>query len=120
MKVGDTKMQLCDTAEANAEAESCVCGLLTEPLGFPDNLTGVCADCGAQIQFRPDVPKKPKKICFECFQKTTAGIDHQVMVSRNTLCELQAVLGPQVTMESLQKLIEQQQRRFVKNKPTLS
>lgn len=33
---------------------------------FKDNLTGVCAHCGAAIIFRPYMPKTPQKICLEC------------------------------------------------------
>lgn len=54
------------------EANSCdmlVCLMVTNPLFLPDNLTSSCSHCGTGVQFRPDVPPKPPKVCYACALK---------------------------------------------------
>jgi hypothetical protein len=43
-----------------------VCGPLTDPLHFPDNLFDVCAACGRGIQYRPNAPEAEMRICMAC------------------------------------------------------
>jgi hypothetical protein len=53
--------------DGNGEhADAVVCVRLTQPLIMPDNVIGLCAECGEAIQHRPHVPKQPRKICMEC------------------------------------------------------
>lgn len=41
---------------------------------LPDNATGFCADCGHAIQFRPNLPKGPPRICVRCaFERAEGG-----------------------------------------------
>ena len=51
------------------EAESAdviVCMPFTMPLILSDNLLGNCARCGAPVQYRPHVPRRPVKLCPSC------------------------------------------------------
>jgi hypothetical protein len=42
-----------------------VCARITSPLMMPDNATGPCSECGAMLQFRPNLPPG-RKWCMEC------------------------------------------------------
>lgn len=33
---------------------------------FPDNVFAACAWCGRRIQYRPDAPSAPPKVCIAC------------------------------------------------------
>jgi hypothetical protein len=51
------------------EAEECammVCAKKGMPTPFTDNLEGECETCGQAIIFRPDAPKRPRKVCMDC------------------------------------------------------
>lgn len=50
-----------------------LCIRADEPSAFHDNLLGVCYDCGADVQFRPYMPKHAIPLCFECLRKRLAG-----------------------------------------------
>jgi hypothetical protein len=39
------------------------------PSSFTDNLKGVCCRCGIDVMYRWHAPRKPKRICMECFVK---------------------------------------------------
>ncbi len=57
-------------------AELCdmvICRRLTKPLLNRDNLTGPCADCGTQLQWRPHAPTHPPKLCRECAMERVDG-----------------------------------------------
>jgi hypothetical protein len=57
---------------SDAEAENSdflVCAPLTEPMYFADNFKGICCHCGRDIQYRWHAPRKPKRLCMECFVK---------------------------------------------------
>jgi hypothetical protein len=58
------RVEVVDQREAEA-ADFVICRLVTDPLLMPDNLVGTCK-CFRMIQFRPHVPKLPKKICDVC------------------------------------------------------
>ncbi len=49
------------------------------PSPWKDNLFGKCAECRAEIMYRPHAPKTPRKICVECAEKAAdkvlAGAD---------------------------------------------
>jgi hypothetical protein len=51
-----------------ADADLVVCMRYEAPqrLILPDNATGTCSHCGHAIQYRPDVPAGPAKICMQC------------------------------------------------------
>ena len=76
------------------EAEVLACMRLTSPLLLPDNEIGLCEQCGEAIQFRPHVPKLPKKMCVECVMPTTmkarAKGELVTIITPNTLADLQA------------------------------
>jgi hypothetical protein len=48
------------------QAEQCDLRLCAENRMSPDNLEGVCADCGRPVFFDPGGPDTPKKICISC------------------------------------------------------
>lgn len=54
------------TESAADEAGWFVAVRKTEPLYLPDNVLGQCSECKHMIQFRPDVPRNLKMVCFEC------------------------------------------------------
>ena len=71
----------------NAEdADVLICCLITNPLILPDNLVGHCSTCYRRIQFRPNVPKTPRKVCEECAPVITA--DDKYIVTEKTTDDL--------------------------------
>lgn len=55
-----------------------VCMLLSDPLIKPDNVTGVCNDCGRAVQLRPGsmaaaMEHKMILLCLECVPARTTG-----------------------------------------------
>src|SRR6266705_700247 len=53
------------------EAEDCeyvVCLPISSPLKCPDNLISNCCKCDCLIQHRPNVPRRPPKICWPCVE----------------------------------------------------
>jgi hypothetical protein len=53
----------------HAEAETfdaTVCMPWSDPPILPDNVRGSCAHCGIALQFRPDAPRRPIKVCPKC------------------------------------------------------
>jgi hypothetical protein len=43
------------------------------PLRYRDNRRGRCAHCRGAIQFRPDLPKGPVKLCVSCALRQVRG-----------------------------------------------
>lgn len=43
-----------------------ICNPKDEPSPYKDNTDGACAECGAEIYWRPYIPEKAKKICIQC------------------------------------------------------
>jgi len=46
--------------------------IICMPLGpspFDDNLTGACCKCGIKVMYRWHAPRKPKRLCMDCFYK---------------------------------------------------
>lgn len=76
-KIGDrvsvhgVDCEIVDDATAET-ADAVVCIAAAPWLRFPDNLTGPCAECGLQLQWRPTSPKKPPKLCRPCAMKRAA------------------------------------------------
>jgi len=46
-----------------------VCMPWGTPSPFTDNLSGFCSKCGCKVMYRWHAPRKPKKLCIECFYK---------------------------------------------------
>ena len=59
------RIEIVDPGEAEC-ADTVVCRRLTQPLLLPDNLIDLCSKCGEAIQFRPNAPKLPPKVCDRC------------------------------------------------------
>jgi hypothetical protein len=59
------QFRLITPAEAEAH-DVTVCMPWSDPLILPDNARGGCALCGIALQFRPDAPRRPMKLCLEC------------------------------------------------------
>ena len=75
-------------ADDNAEdADVLVCCLITNPLILPDNLVGHCSICFRRIQFRPNVPKTPRKVCEECAPEEITA-DDKFIVTEKTMDDL--------------------------------
>ena len=60
------RIEIVDSDDEAECADGLVCARLTSPLMMPDNVIGVCSQCGEAIQHRPHVPRTPLKICCEC------------------------------------------------------
>lgn len=82
---------VADPGEAE-DADVHVCTLLTQPLAFPDNIIDICSRCGEAIQYRPNAPKRPPKVCLPCVQpelnKDAAKGELQIMITRKTVKEV--------------------------------
>jgi len=55
---------------SDEEAETCdyvVCMPADTPSPFDDNLTGFCCKCGCKVHYRWHAPRKPKRLCMNCF-----------------------------------------------------
>jgi hypothetical protein len=64
--IGGTPVTLVTPEEAE-EVDYVVCmPALYANSKFSDNVQGECAKCGCAIAYRPHVPKKPPKVCYEC------------------------------------------------------
>lgn len=55
------------------QADIIVCMEWTSPPILPDNQRGRCAMCGHVVQFRPDAPKKPMRVCVSCVPGVIRG-----------------------------------------------
>jgi DNA-directed RNA polymerase subunit RPC12/RpoP len=77
-------------SQVDAErADVAVCRLVTTPLLLPDNLVGHCTTCWRMIQFRPHIPKTPRRLCDECASKEMAKEkDTHFIVTDNTAREV--------------------------------
>jgi len=76
--VSDEKAEACDFL-------ICVRWGTSSP--FPDNLKGTCSHCGIDVQYRWHAPRKPKRLCLDCFLK----LENKVVVeSDETKNELES------------------------------
>jgi hypothetical protein len=55
------------------DADYVICRRLTSPLLERDNWIDLCSRCGEAIQFRPNSPKRPPKICDPCARPLLEG-----------------------------------------------
>ena len=83
--------------DGNGEhADVVVCMRLTQPLLMPDNEIGLCSECGEAIQYRPYVPKLPRKMCLECIgpraNKAAATGELHSILTPEALAEIAAHL----------------------------
>lgn len=84
-----SKFKISD--EKATQADFLVCQLLTDPLLMKGNLVGTCTQCFKAIQFRPHVPKEPKKICVECFNSKPDG-PAELVISTITAAEVANII----------------------------
>lgn len=57
---------------SDAKAEQCdylICTPWGTPTPWDDNLKGICSHCGCDVQYRWHAPRKPKRLCMNCFIK---------------------------------------------------
>ena len=80
-------MEFVDDNAEDEDAEILVCRLMTDPLILLDNLVGRCSICFRMIQFRPDVPKTPRKVSEERAPKEITAND-KFAVREKTMDEL--------------------------------
>jgi len=94
LKIMAKQPECVEIAYDNAEASDVViCRLITKPLIVADNLVGHCSKCFKMIQFRPHVPKLPRKLCDGCaFKEIEGESDLKFYVTENTLNDLATVI----------------------------
>lgn len=89
------RIEIVDDADAEL-ADGVVCMRLTSPLMLPDNLIDLCSKCGAAIQHRPNVPKRPPKICWQCAEPVAraeaAKGELVTMITPTTAAEIAALI----------------------------
>jgi hypothetical protein len=91
----DSRVEMADDDAESAGAV--ICMRLTSPLMMPDNVIGVCSQCGEAIQHRPHVPRTPLKICCECLGplakvEVEKGDPVTVVITPKIVAELAACL----------------------------
>jgi len=62
------KIPIVSDEEAET-ADYVVCVPADTPSPFDDNLTGFCCECGIKVIYRWHAPRKPKRLCMDCFVK---------------------------------------------------
>lgn len=88
-----------DTAEDSAFV---VCSY--PPPRFPDDCWSSCSKCGRAIVHRPHAPKKPPKICSDCFRTLAPADFGQPAATPETLKDLvQFINGTQAGADDLKK-----------------
>jgi hypothetical protein len=55
------------SADETELADFVVCARRSPAVALPGNVEAQCALCGAVIVHRPYMPKRPMKMCLECF-----------------------------------------------------
>lgn len=69
--------------------------LVCSTVGFyPDDVRGVCADCGGAVVWRPHAPADAKRLCITCF----LGQVH--VMSRQQRAELTITATPEALVEA--------------------
>lgn len=67
---------------------------------FLDALRGTCVKCAREVIYRPHSPKRPKKLCGECFTKMAEADTEMVMTtSAKAIAELEE-LGVKVERDN--------------------
>ena len=61
----DKRFRMVSRADAE-NAAIMVCTPWSFPLLLSDNVRGTCSGCGIALQFRPDAPKRPMRLCLGC------------------------------------------------------
>lgn len=62
----DATVSPVEEIEALTEEIIVVCMPASSPSNFPDDIEGVCAECGMKIRERPHNPKNGRRLCFGC------------------------------------------------------
>ena len=63
--IGGIEIEVLNAAQAE-QVDYVVCGLVSDPSPFTDNVRTTCGMCGAAIIHRPHAPAAPMKICVPC------------------------------------------------------
>lgn len=90
-KHGEFVVDKSDGAAETYDVLVCAPFTIENGLVFADNRTGVCAECGRAIQWRPYAPTKPKRLCYLCVPDMTKG--DKMMITPKTAAELAAFLA---------------------------
>lgn len=69
------------------EADFLVCALASSPVGFADDLFGVCCQCTVAIRFRPHASKTIAKMCVACTAMQIKDGD-EIGVTKETAAEV--------------------------------
>lgn len=85
-------LNIVDNPAEAEDADCVVCIRLTQPLAMPDNVITICSKCGEAIQHRPNAPKRPPKVCFECIKpklnKEARKGELEIMITKKTAHEV--------------------------------
>lgn len=88
------EVEVVNSPEDAEHADCVVCAPLTEPLVCPDNIVGECSECGSKVQWRPNAPKTPPRVCWNCaavhMVEEEARGELGIMVTQKTVDELKA------------------------------
>lgn len=85
------KFNVADQDEIMA-CDFVVCVLADLGLMLPDNVYDFCCKCDRKVQLRPDVPRGPKRICYDCIgRKGLKG--HEAYISSYTAEWIEAALA---------------------------
>jgi hypothetical protein len=82
-------MSSLQISDDHNDGDVVVCMRLTAPLILPDNIIGICAECGCKVQLRPHVPKILRVVCVACVSDVVAdNRDLDFGITSETLEEL--------------------------------
>jgi hypothetical protein len=86
------RIEIIDEPGDAEDADGVVCMRLTSPLLLPDNVIDICSKCGEAIQYRPNAPKRPPKLCYVCadpiITDRAAKGDLTATMTRKTMAEV--------------------------------
>ncbi len=91
------KLEIVSGPEDAEGADVVVCAPLTSPLMMADNVIDLCSKCGDAIQHRPNAPKKPPKVCYDCAQTEMQaavgrGEELHLQITEKTVKEVEAFI----------------------------
>jgi predicted amidophosphoribosyltransferase len=96
-KKSGNSLEVVSSSDEAEDADIMVCRVMTDPLYFPDNHVGFCADCHQPIQWRPHAPKTPKRVCDDCafpvMAKEAEKGELKIQVTEKTAAEVFAFIA---------------------------